>query len=234
MTMIRPIAAAALALITTLACTVFTPSQPPTPTVAVTATVTQPPPSATLTTTLAPTPTNLPRFTPQSGIATPIPVTADAQTGGGGAFAFGSTSGTGSVSAGSDSNQAVAPVGVRETATPITSSSAVGAASTAIAPPPALPPVNALTPTVPPSFSSQAEVAVAANRTLIVQYEIEAFAGQVILWAVAPSGVVVWQQPFTESITDEAEIATTESGTYTVYAYTERLSGSYQLGFNTR
>lgn len=228
---IKPNPLAALACLMALACTVFTPSQPPTPTLAVTATVTQAPPSATMTTTLAPTPTNLPRFTPASGIATPIPMTARPATGGG-AFAFGSTSGVGSASASSSSGaQAVAPIGVRESPTPITASSAANTAAPAVTP---LPPENALTPTVPPTFNAQAAVSVTANRTLVVEYDLDVFRGQLILWAVAPSGQVVWQQLFTGSMTATADISNTEGGIYTVYTYAESFGGSYQIGFSTR
>lgn len=67
-----------------------------------------------------------------------------------------------------------------------------------------------------------------------MQYEIVLTRGSVTLWAVAPSGEVVWQQRFTESVTDEAEIAAAEGGEYEFFTYVERFSGAYQLGYATR
>lgn len=218
-------------------CTILTPNLQTTPTPVEPAATDTPPPTVTDTPTLRPTVTNLPTATPVSGgIATPIPL-SPAATGGGG-YAFGSTGGggTGSGSTGGG----VAPVGERNTPTSGTGGGASGGGSievATLAPARTAAPTTTpspLTPTAPPRYNEQYSYAVAANRTLVVQYDITLTRGTVILWAVSPSGEVVWQQAFTESVADEAEIAAAEGGEYDIFSYVEQFSGSYQVGYATR
>lgn len=91
-----------------------------------------------------------------------------------------------------------------------------------------------LTPTVPPRAFETYSYTVASGRSLVVLYDIEVLRGTVILWAVSPSGDVVWQQAFTETVDDEAEITVPESGEYRIYSYVEQFSGSYQVGYASR
>ena len=228
--------ALSLGTLSMLACTFATvPGVPPTPPAPPPTTAA---PSPTSTATLRPTAMTAPTFTPQGGlIATPMQAAP-----GGGSYGFGSTGGGGTSPQQPQPTRApasggVAPIGVRETPTLGGGASASisvqlgGSGASAVTP---ATPSSPLTPTVPPrAFDSHAQT-VSAGGTLVITYDITLTAGQVILWAVAPSGGVVWQQGFSESATAEAEIPVSEGGAYTVHAYAENFSGMYQLGYAAR
>lgn len=232
-----------------LACTFATP--PATPTVPPSA---QPAaatalPTLAQTATLRPTATNLPTFTPASGgIATPIPIQVTVNGGGGSASVPGSSNNDNS----DNPSGGVAPVGVRDVTVQPPSTGGSGRFVVGVTPTSAQgnqgsfsvqanvtqpnQPIDATgtTPTVPARAVEQYIYPVAAGRNLIIFYDIEVLRGTVVLWVVAPSGEVVWQQGFTETIDTETEINVPEAGDYTLYTYTQSFSGAYQVSYGTR
>jgi hypothetical protein len=240
------------------ACTFTTTLNNATPTTAMQTVVTNTPlPTTTLTETLRPTVTNLPTFTPvNAGIATPIPLSEATSGSSNGGFGFGSASVQSSGSNPENSNSGgVSPIGVRETPSSAQSSSSSvgvgargGGSVISVTRTPELPQGGSgggsviittnvpspLTPTVPPSVSQRYDAAVGANATLIVNYDITIARGNVVIWVVAPSGQVIWQEGFSETINSETEIIAPQTGEYEILAFVDNFSGNFQLGYGTR